>query len=125
MPDANKDATLNQLIAAGFGAAGQRCMALSTAVFVGESRKWIPDLIEKAKKLKVGPGWKPETDIGPVISKGAKARILSLIDSAKKQGAQVPLDGSNCSVNGFENGNFVGATVITGVKPDMECYKVE
>lgn len=65
-----------------------------------------------------------ETDIGPVISKAAKARILSLIGSAKKQGAQVPLDGSNCTVSGFENGNFVGATVITGVKPNMECYKV-
>jgi malonate-semialdehyde dehydrogenase (acetylating)/methylmalonate-semialdehyde dehydrogenase len=97
---------------------------LSTAVFVGESRKWIPELVEKAKKLKVGPGWKPETDIGPVISKHAKARILSLIDSAKKQGAQVPLDGSNCKVDGFENGNFVGATVITNVKPNMECYTV-
>lgn len=99
-------------------------MALSTAVFVGESREWIPDLIEKARKLKVGPGWKPETEIGPVISKAAKARILSLVDSAKKQGAQVPLDGTNCTVDGFENGNFVGATVITGVKPNMDCYTV-
>ncbi|KAI6184299.1 putative methylmalonate-semialdehyde dehydrogenase [acylating], mitochondrial [Aphelenchoides bicaudatus] len=125
LPDANKDATLNQLVAAGFGAAGQRCMALSTAVFVGEAREWIPDLIEKAKKLKVGPGWKSETDIGPVISKAAKTRILSLVDSARKQGAQVPLDGTNISVNGYENGNFVGATLITGVKPDMDCYKEE
>jgi malonate-semialdehyde dehydrogenase (acetylating)/methylmalonate-semialdehyde dehydrogenase len=100
-------------------------MALSTAVFVGESREWIPDLIEKARKLKVGPGWKPDTDIGPVISKAAKARILSLVDSARKQGAQVPLDGTNCTVNGFENGNFVGATLITGVRPNMDCYKEE
>ncbi|KAH7698786.1 methylmalonate-semialdehyde dehydrogenase, partial [Aphelenchoides avenae] len=125
MPDANKEATLNQLTAAAFGAAGQRCMALSTCVFVGESRKWIPDLVEKAKKLKVGPGWKAETDIGPVISKNAKKRILELIQSAKKEGAQVPLDGSDAKVSGFENGNFVGATVITGVKPNMTCYKEE
>jgi len=125
LPDANKDATLNQLIAAGFGAAGQRCMALSTAVFVGESRKWIPELIEKAKNLKVGPGWQADTEIGPVISKAAKARIISLIESAEKQGAQVPLNGSKCVVKGFENGNFVGPTVITGVKPQMDCYTEE
>ncbi|CAD5211570.1 unnamed protein product [Bursaphelenchus okinawaensis] len=125
LPDANKDATLNQLTAAAFGAAGQRCMALSTAVFVGESRKWIPDLVEKARKLKVGPGWKPDSDIGPVISKASKQRILGLIESARKEGAQVPLDGSDCSVSGFENGNFVGATLITGVTPKMECYKEE
>jgi malonate-semialdehyde dehydrogenase (acetylating)/methylmalonate-semialdehyde dehydrogenase len=125
LPDANKDATLNQLTAAAFGAAGQRCMALSTTIFVGEARKWIPDLVEKAKKLTVGAGWKAETDIGPVISKQAKERILKLIQSAKEEGAKVPLDGSNVKVAGFENGNFVGATVITGVKPNMTCYKEE
>ncbi|KAI1702142.1 aldehyde dehydrogenase family domain-containing protein [Ditylenchus destructor] len=125
LPDANKDATLNQLTAAAFGAAGQRCMALSTAIFVGDSRKWIPDLVEKAKKLRVDAGWKPGAEIGPVISKQSKERVLRLVKSAKDQGAQVPLDGSNVSVKGFENGNFVGATVITNVKPSMECYKEE
>src|SRR4051794_21632741 len=99
-------------------------MALSTAVFVGESRKWIPDLVEKAKKLKVDAGWKPGAEIGPVISVNAKKRILDLIKSAKDEGAQVPLDGSDVSVKGFEKGNFVGATVITNVKPEMRCYKV-
>lgn len=99
-------------------------MALSTAIFVGEARNWIPDLVEKARKLKVGAGWKPETEIGPVISERAKKRILSLIKSAKKEGANVLLDGSNISVNGFEKGNFVGATVLSKVKPSMECYKV-
>uniref|UniRef100_A0A915DMT3 Probable methylmalonate-semialdehyde/malonate-semialdehyde dehydrogenase [acylating], mitochondrial n=1 Tax=Ditylenchus dipsaci TaxID=166011 RepID=A0A915DMT3_9BILA len=125
LPDANKDATLNQLAAAAFGAAGQRCMALSTAVFVGESRKWIPDLVEKAKKLKVDAGWKQGAEIGPVISTKAKERILRLIKSAKKEGAEVLLDGSNTSVKGFEKGNFVGATLINHVKPHMECYKEE
>lgn len=99
-------------------------MALSTAVFVGEAQKWIPDLVEKARKLKVGAGWKPETEIGPVISSCAKQRILSLIGSAKKEGAEVLLDGSNVTVKDFENGNFVGATVLSKVKPSMECYKV-
>ncbi|KAK0423470.1 hypothetical protein QR680_008158 [Steinernema hermaphroditum] len=125
MPDANKETTLNQLTAAAFGAAGQRCMALTTAVFVGESRKWIPDILEKAKKLRVDVGWKPDTDIGPLISPAAKNRVLGLIKSAKKEGANVILDGSNCVVKGFENGNFVGPTIITGVKPSMTCYKEE
>lgn len=99
-------------------------MALSTAIFVGEAVNWIPDLVEKARKLKVGPGWKPETEIGPVISKRSKERIVSLIKSAKDEGAEVLLDGSETVVPGFENGNFVGATVIAKVKPHMQCYKV-
>merc|ERR1711912_9704 len=68
MPDANKEATLNALAGAAFGAAGQRCMALSTAVWVGSSKEWIPELIERCKKLKVNAGHLPGTDIGPVIS---------------------------------------------------------
>jgi len=125
MPDANKETTLNQLTAAAFGAAGQRCMALTTAVFVGEARKWLPELVERAKKLKVNAGWLPDTDIGPLISPQSKKRVEGLIESAKKEGAQVPLDGSNCTVKGFEKGNFVGPTVISGVKPNMRCYKEE
>lgn len=99
-------------------------MALSTAVFVGESRKWIPDLVEKAKKLKVNAGWKPDAEIGPVISARAKQRILNLIESAKREGAEIKLDGSKVSVKGFEQGYFIGATVLTNVRPEMECYKV-
>ena len=125
MPDANKETTLNQLVAAAFGAAGQRCMALTTAVFVGESQKWMPEFVEKVRKLKVDAGWKAGTDIGPLISKQSKDRVLRLIESAKKEGANVLLDGSAIKVPGFENGNFVGPTVITGVKPNMTCYKEE
>ena len=124
MADANKEQTLNQLTAAAFGAAGQRCMALTTAVLVGEARAWLPELVEKAKNLKVNAGWKPDTDIGPLISKHSKARVLRLIESARKEGAQIPLDGSNITVPGFENGNFVGPTILAGVKPNMTCYRV-
>jgi len=125
MPDANKEQTINQIVAAGFGAAGQRCMALTTIILVGEARAWLKDIVEKAKGLHVNAGWKPETDIGPLISKQAKQRVISLIESAKKEGAEVPLDGSNITVPGFENGNFVGATVLADVKPHMTCYKEE
>jgi malonate-semialdehyde dehydrogenase (acetylating)/methylmalonate-semialdehyde dehydrogenase len=125
LPDASKETTLNQLTAAAFGAAGQRCMALTTAVFVGESKKWLPDLVEKVKKLKVDAGWKSHTDIGPLISKQSKQRVLRLIESAKKEGAKVLLDGSNVKVPGFESGNFVGPTIIADAQPNMTCYKEE
>ena len=125
MPDANKENSLNQLVGAAFGAAGQRCMALSVAVFVGESKDWIPDLIARAKKLKVNAGDQPGTDLGPVISPAAKDRIVRLVTSGEKEGAQVLLDGRDIKVSGFEKGNFVGPTVVTGVKPNMECYREE
>ncbi|KJH46752.1 methylmalonate-semialdehyde dehydrogenase [Dictyocaulus viviparus] len=125
MPDCNKEQALNQLTAAAFGAAGQRCMALSTAILVGEARSWLPEIVEKAKNLKVNAGWKPDTDIGPLISKAAKNRVLRIIKEAKQEGANVLLDGSDIVVPGFENGNFVGASVIAGVKPNMTCYKEE
>lgn len=125
LPDANKETTLNALVSAGFGAAGQRCMALSVAVFVGESRKWIPELKAKAEALRCGQGLDPKADLGPMISKEAKARALQLIDSGVKQGAKLLLDGRNVKVNGFPNGNFVGPTILTDVTPNMTCYTEE
>jgi len=125
MPDANKDATLNALAGAAFGAAGQRCMALTTAVFVGDSAKWLPELVEKAKQLKLNAGWEAGADLGPLISDKAKKRVQGLIASAKKEGANVVLDGSHVTVKGYEKGHFVGPTVIAGVKPSMTCYKEE
>src|SRR5439155_25412483 len=80
MPDANKEQSLNALVGAGFGAAGQRCMATSVAVLVGEAGKWIPDIVAKAKTLKVNAGTESGADLGPVISKPAKERIESLIE---------------------------------------------
>ncbi|CAF4710946.1 unnamed protein product, partial [Rotaria socialis] len=125
MPDANKEQALNQLVGAAFGAAGQRCMALSTAIFVGKAREWIPDLVEKAKKLRVTAGYEPTSDLGPVISKSAKQRILQLVESGVNQGAKLLLDGRNVKVPGYENGNFVGPTILHEVKPSMNCYKEE
>jgi len=125
MPDADKDKTLDQLVAAAFGAAGQRCMALSAAVFVGESSKWIPELVERAKKLKVGSGLEPGIDLGPVISPQAKHKIEALIESGKKQGAKVVLDGRGLQIPGYPKGNFVGPTILADVQPNMEVYKEE
>ncbi|XP_014784450.1 probable methylmalonate-semialdehyde dehydrogenase [acylating], mitochondrial [Octopus bimaculoides] len=125
MPDANKEMTLNQLVGAAFGAAGQRCMALTTAVFVGESKEWISELVEKAKKLKVNAGHEPGADLGPLISPESKNRVCDLIESGAKDGADVLLDGRNIKVPGYEKGNFVGPSILHNVTPDMKCYREE
>ncbi|KAJ3120593.1 Methylmalonate-semialdehyde dehydrogenase [acylating] mitochondrial, partial [Nowakowskiella sp. JEL0407] len=127
MPDANKNHTLNSVIGAAFGAAGQRCMALSTIVFVGKSREWVSELIERAKTLKVSSGFEDGVDLGPVISKQAKERILELIQSAVDEGAKLVLDGRGLKMTNpsCEKGNFIGPTILDGVKPHMRCYKEE
>ncbi|KAL8554887.1 hypothetical protein ACS0TY_002895 [Phlomoides rotata] len=125
MPDANIDATLNALVAAGFGAAGQRCMALSTVVFVGDSKFWEEKLVERAKALKVSAGTDPEADLGPVISVQAKERVCKLVQSGVESGARILLDGRTIKVPGYEQGNFVGPTILADVTADMECYKEE
>ena len=125
LPDANKEHTVNSIVGAAFGAAGQRCMAITTAVFVGESAKWIEDIKQAAMKLKVGPGNEPGVNIGPVISPEAQARISRLIGNAALEGAKIVLDGRNIKVPGFEKGNFVGPTIIADVTPNMEIYREE
>ena len=125
MPDADKDSVVAAMTAAAFGAAGQRCMALSVGVFVGESKEWIPDIIAEAKKLKVGAGINGDTDIPPVITPEAKARIEALITESEEQGASVPLDGRNIDVEGYPNGNFVGATVLDNCTTEMAGYTEE
>ena len=125
LPDANKDHSLNALVGATFGAAGQRCMATSVTVLVGEAQKWIPDIVAKAKTLKVNVGTDKGADLGPVISKNAKNRILGLVEDGVKEGAKLELDGRNIKVAGYEQGNFVGPTIFSGVKPDMKIYTNE
>ena len=123
--DANKEQTLNALAGAAFGAAGQRCMAVTTAVLVGEAQKWIPDLVAKAKTLKVNAGKEQGADLGPLISCAAKSRVESLIERGVADGAKLELDGRNPSVAGYDKGNFVGPTIFSGVKPGMAIYDQE
>src|SRR6202047_2942597 len=122
MPDANKEQSLNALVGATFGAAGQRCMATSVTVLVGEAQRWIPEIVAKAKTLKVNAGSEKGTDVGPVISRTAKQRILGLLEDGIKEGAKLELDGRGVKVNGFENGNFIGPTIFSGVTPNMKIY---
>jgi len=100
-------------------------MALSTAVFVGEAADWIPDLVDRAQKLKVGAGHLPDTDVGPVISPQAKDKINRLIQSGIDEGASCILDGRNVVVPGYEKGNFIGPTILSNVTTSMECYREE
>lgn len=125
LPDAPKEQTLNALVGAGFGAAGQRCMASSVVVLVGEARAWVDEIAERAKTLKVGAGHDKGVEIGPVISCAALARIEGLIATGIEDGARLVLDGRKPSVPGYENGNFVGPTLFAGVKPGMRIYDQE
>ncbi|MCJ1409589.1 hypothetical protein MMC19_003670 [Ptychographa xylographoides] len=122
MPDCNKNQALNAISGAAFGAAGQRCMALSAVVMIGDTREWLVEIAERAKKLSVNGGFEEGADLGPVISKQAKERIESLIASAEEEGATILLDGRGYKPEKYPNGNFVGPTVITNVKPHMKCY---
>ena len=125
LPDANKEQTLNAIAGAAFGAAGQRCMALPVVMLVGEAQQWLPDLIAKAKTLKISGGNEPGTDVGPVISCSALSRIEGLIERGIADGAKLVLDGRKPTVPGYEKGNFVGPTIFSGVKPGMSVYDQE
>jgi malonate-semialdehyde dehydrogenase (acetylating)/methylmalonate-semialdehyde dehydrogenase len=125
LPDAHREQTLNALAGAAFGAAGQRCMATSALVLVGQAREWLPELVARAKTLKVSAGIEPNTDVGPLVSKAAKERVLSLIAKGVEEGATLELDGRGIRVPGYENGNFVGPTVFSGVTTDMTIYRTE
>ena len=124
MPDADKEKSLKAIAGAAFGASGQRCMALSVVVMVGEAIDWIPDLVQIAESLRVGAGI-DDGDLGPLISPRAKERVSSLIQSAIDDGAQCHLDGRDVSVPGYEQGNFLGPTILSGLEPQMKAYQEE
>jgi len=125
MPDADKEATLNALVGAAFGAAGQRCMALSVAVLVGEAKNWIPDLVAKAKKLKVNAGHEEHADLGPLISPRALERATNIIASGVSHGAKLELDGRGIVVPGYERGSFLGPTILSNISCSNPAYTEE
>lgn len=125
LPDCNKNHALNAIAGAAFGAAGQRCMALSTCVMVGETKEWVSEIAERAKLLKMDGGFEEGADLGPVISPEAKKRIEDIIASAEEEGATILLDGRGKKPEKYPNGNWVGPTIIANVKPHMRCYTEE
>lgn len=108
IPDCNKNDALNAITGAAFGAAGQRCMALSTLVMIGETKEWLPEIAERARKLNVNGGFEDGADLGPVISPQSKSRIEQLIASAEEEGATILLDGRGYKPEKYPNGNWVG-----------------
>ncbi|MCV6615011.1 MAG: CoA-acylating methylmalonate-semialdehyde dehydrogenase, partial [Cellvibrionaceae bacterium] len=115
MPDANKQQVINNLIGSGFGAAGQRCMAISVVVAVGNSQQWLDELKAEAAKIRPGAWDDPEAAYGPQINPQARDRVLSFIEKGKQEGANCILDGSDCTVEGYPDGNWVGPTIFTNV----------
>ncbi len=125
MPDADKETVMNALVGATVGAAGQRCMAISVIVFVGETRSWVNELKEKLAQVKPGIWNKPESAYGPLISPQAKQRVAGLIQTGIDQGANCLLDGRDINIADFPNGNWLGPTLFSDVSTDMDIYKQE
>ena len=128
MPDADMDQAADALVGAGYGAAGERCMAISVAVPVGDETadRLIEKLIPRIEKLKVGPYTAgDDIDYGPVVTAAAKQNILNLVESGLAQGAELVVDGRNFNLQGYEDGFFVGAHLFDRVTPDMDIYKKE
>ena len=128
MPDADMDQAADALIGAGYGAAGERCMAVSVAVPVGEETadRLISALVPRIEKLRVAPYTDgDDVDFGPVVTREAKERILALIQSGVDQGAELVVDNRDFKLQGYENGFFVGPHLFDRVTPDMDIYKTE
>ncbi|MDN3558077.1 CoA-acylating methylmalonate-semialdehyde dehydrogenase [Halomonas maura] len=125
MPDANRSQAINNLLGSAFGAAGQRCMANSVVVLVGEARAWLDDIVDGARKMKVGPGIQKDADLGPLVSPAARDRVIRLIDAGEQEGASLLVDGRGCEVEGYPHGNFVGPTVFADVSAEMTIYREE
>ncbi len=126
MPDADMEFTADALVGAAYGSAGERCMAISTVVAVGEAADaLLPLLKARAEAITVGRGDVEGVEMGPVISAAHRERIESLIDSGVTQGAELMLDGRGIQVTGHENGFFVGPTLFDRVTPEMDIYREE
>jgi malonate-semialdehyde dehydrogenase (acetylating)/methylmalonate-semialdehyde dehydrogenase len=128
MPDADMDLAADALVGAGYGAAGERCMAISVAVPVGDETadRLIEKLIPRIEKLKVGPYTAgKDVDYGPVVTRAARENILRLVETGVAQGARLVVDGRNFSLQGYENGFFVGPHLFDHVTPDMDIYRKE
>ena len=126
MPDANLDQAVDGIMGAAYGSAGERCMAVSVAVAVGNiADKLVEQISNKAQTLKVAPWTDPQSDMGPVISKEHKEKILNYIEIGEKEGANLVLDGRRINIQGYENGFFVGPTLFDNVNQNMKIYKDE
>jgi malonate-semialdehyde dehydrogenase (acetylating) / methylmalonate-semialdehyde dehydrogenase len=126
MPDANMEASVKNILGAAYGCAGQRCLAAAVAVGVGDAYDQLRDeLVKQVSNLRVGYGLDETTQMGTVVSAQAKERIEKMIQQGVDEGAKIAVDGRNCQVQGYENGIFVGPTILEDVTPEMSVAKEE
>ncbi len=127
MPDADMDKAADALMGAGYGSAGERCMAISVAVPVGEETadKLVETLAPRVSALKIGPSTDPDAEMGPLVTKQHMDKVLGYIETGVEEGAELVVDGRGFSLQGYENGYFVGGTLFDRVTTDMRIYKEE
>ena len=126
MPDCDLDQTVNGLMGAAYGSAGERCMAQSVAVAVGDiGDKLVSNLIKKVESLKVGPGMDKKSEMGPLITREHLEKVKKYVDIGVKEGAKLVVDGRQLKLQGYENGYYMGACLFDNVKKDMRIYKEE
>src|SRR5580765_7769337 len=127
MPDADMDQAVDALVGAGYGSAGERCMAVSVAVPVGQkaAEALVEKLIPRVESLKIGPSSDPQADYGPLVTKAHLNKVKDYVDLGVKEGAKLLVDGRGFKLQGYENGNFMGGCLFDEVKPDMRIYKEE
>jgi malonate-semialdehyde dehydrogenase (acetylating)/methylmalonate-semialdehyde dehydrogenase len=127
MPDADMDQAVDALVGAGYGSAGERCMAVSVAVPVGRKTAdiLVEKLIPRVESLKVGPSTDPQSDYGPLVTRAHLDKVRSYVDLGVKEGAKLVVDGRGFKLQGYEQGNFMGGCLFDEVKPDMRIYKEE
>jgi malonate-semialdehyde dehydrogenase (acetylating)/methylmalonate-semialdehyde dehydrogenase len=127
MPDADMDLAADALMGAGYGSAGERCMAISVAVPVGKDTAdaLIAKLRPRVEALKIGPATDRDAEMGPIVSKAARDKIHGYIDSGVAEGADLVVDGRGFKLQGYENGFFIGGTLFDNVKPNMKIYREE
>ena len=127
MPDADMDQAVDALVGAGYGAAGERCMAVSVAVPVGKATadKLVEKLIPRVESLKIGPSTDPSADFGPLVTQAALERVRNYVEIGIKEGARLAVDGRGFKMQGYENGFYLGGCLFDEVTPDMRIYKEE
>ncbi len=126
LPDADMELAADSAVSAGYGSAGERCMAISVVVTVGDAAdKLLPKVKERIEALKVGPGMEPDSEMGPLITREHRDRVASYVDKGIEEGAEVVTDGRRLTVAGHEDGFFLGATLLDHVTTDMTVYQDE
>jgi len=126
MPDCDLEQAVNGLMGAAYGSAGERCMAQSVAVAVGNvGDKLVQQLKSKVELLKVGPGSNKSSEMGPLVTKAHLEKVTGYVDLGIKEGAKLIVDGRNINLQGFENGFYIGGCLFDNVKPSMQIYKEE